>query len=67
VSLTGNDGITHYAAIDDIALAAGSIYALVDNLPGGTYQLTAATEATEASPPANPRRSRSPLLRKTTH
>ncbi|MFY9855737.1 MAG: Ig-like domain repeat protein, partial [Terracidiphilus sp.] len=41
VSLTGNDGITHYAAIDDIALAAGSIYALVDNLPGGTYQLTA--------------------------
>jgi hypothetical protein len=42
VSLTGNDGITHYAAIDDIALAAGSIYALVDNLPGGTYQLTAA-------------------------
>jgi hypothetical protein len=41
VSLTGNDGVTHYAAIDDIALAAGSIYALVDNLPGGTYQLTA--------------------------
>ena len=41
VSLTGNDGITHYAAIDDVALAAGSIYALVDNLPGGTYQLTA--------------------------
>ena len=28
VSLTGNDGITHYAAIDDIALAAGSLYAL---------------------------------------
>jgi hypothetical protein len=42
VSLTGNDGITHYATIDGINLAAGSIYALVDNLPGGTYQLTAA-------------------------
>ncbi len=41
VSLTGNDGITHYAAIDDLALAAGSFYASVDNLPGGTYQLTA--------------------------
>ena len=41
VSLTGNDGITHYAAIDDIALASGSLYASVDNLPGGTYQLTA--------------------------
>ena len=41
VSLTGNDGIPHYAAIDDIALSAGSFYASVDNLPGGTYQLTA--------------------------
>ena len=41
VSLTGNDGMTHYAAIDDLALAAGSFYASVDNLPGGTYQLTA--------------------------
>jgi hypothetical protein len=41
VSLTGNDGMTHYTAIDDLALTAGSIYASVDNLPGGTYQLTA--------------------------
>jgi hypothetical protein len=41
VSLTGNDGIPHYAAIDDLALTAGSFYASVDNLPGGTYQLTA--------------------------
>jgi hypothetical protein len=41
VSLTGNDGIPHSAAIDDIALSAGSYYAPVDNLPGGTYQLTA--------------------------
>jgi len=41
VSLTGNDGITHGAAIDDLALAGGSFYASVDNLPGGTYQLTA--------------------------
>jgi hypothetical protein len=42
VSLTGNDGITHYAGIDTLALASGSLYAQVDNLPGGTYQLTAA-------------------------
>jgi hypothetical protein len=42
VSLTGNDGITHYAAIDDPTLTAGSFNAQVDNLPGGTYQLTAA-------------------------
>ncbi|MGA2806598.1 MAG: Ig-like domain repeat protein, partial [Terracidiphilus sp.] len=41
VSLTGNDGITHYAGIDALALASGSMYAQVDNLPGGTYQLTA--------------------------
>ena len=41
VSLTGNDGITHYAGIDTLALASGSIYGQVDNLPGGTYQLTA--------------------------
>ncbi|MGD0293351.1 MAG: chitobiase/beta-hexosaminidase C-terminal domain-containing protein [Terracidiphilus sp.] len=56
VSLTGNDGIPHYAAIDDIALAAGSFYASVDNLPGGTYQLTAVyggdgTYAASKSPP----------------
>ena len=42
VALTGNDGITHSTGIDDIALAAGSFSASVDNLPGGTYQLTAA-------------------------
>ncbi len=41
VSLTGNDGIPHYASIDDLALTMGSFYASVDNLPGGTYQLTA--------------------------
>jgi hypothetical protein len=41
VSLTGNDGIPHSAAIDDIALSGGSFYASVDNMPGGTYQLTA--------------------------
>jgi subtilase family serine protease len=41
VSLTGNDGVTHYASIDTPVLIAGSFYALVDNLPGGTYQLTA--------------------------
>jgi hypothetical protein len=41
VSLTANDGISHYAAIDDPPLAAGSFYAQIDNLPGGTYQLTA--------------------------
>jgi hypothetical protein len=41
VSLTGNDGIPHYAAIDGITLASGSFYVSIDNLPGGTYQLTA--------------------------
>jgi len=41
VSLTGNDGLPHYAAIDDIAISAGSFSVPVDNLPGGTYQLTA--------------------------
>jgi subtilase family serine protease len=41
VSLTGNDGVSHYASIDAGSLSAGSFYALVDNLPGGTYQLTA--------------------------
>ena len=41
VSLVGNDGLSHYASIDSPALSAGSFYALVDNLPGGTYQLTA--------------------------
>jgi hypothetical protein len=41
ISLVGNDGITHYASIDAGTLTAGSFYALVDNLPGGTYQLTA--------------------------
>ncbi|MFZ1086034.1 MAG: Ig-like domain repeat protein, partial [Terracidiphilus sp.] len=41
VSLTGNDGVSHYASVDAGSLAAGSFYALVDNLPGGTYQLTA--------------------------
>jgi len=42
VSLTGSDGVTHYASIDAGSLTAGSFYALVDNLPGGTYQLNAA-------------------------
>jgi len=41
VSLTGNDGLAHYASIDAITLAAGSFYASIDNLPGGTYQLVA--------------------------
>jgi hypothetical protein len=41
VSLTGNDGVTHYASIDGITLSAGSFYASIDNLPGGIYQLTA--------------------------
>jgi hypothetical protein len=41
VSLTGNDGLSHYASIDLGTLTAGSFYGLVDNLPGGTYQLTA--------------------------
>ncbi len=56
VSLTGNDGLAHYAAIDDASLSAGGFYAQVDNLPGGTYQLTAiyrgdGTFAASSSPP----------------
>jgi len=41
VSLTGSDGITHYAGFDTLSLASGSMYGQIDNLPGGTYQLTA--------------------------
>ncbi|MGA9128107.1 MAG: chitobiase/beta-hexosaminidase C-terminal domain-containing protein [Terracidiphilus sp.] len=41
VSLTSNDALTHYASVDNSALFAGSYYSAVDNLPGGTYQLTA--------------------------
>ncbi|MGB7987043.1 MAG: chitobiase/beta-hexosaminidase C-terminal domain-containing protein [Terracidiphilus sp.] len=41
ISLTGNDGLSHYAGIGTESLTAGSFYAVVDNLPGGTYQLTA--------------------------
>ncbi len=41
ISFIGNDGVSHYASIDAGTLSAGSFYALVDNLPGGTYQLTA--------------------------
>jgi hypothetical protein len=41
VSLTGNDGLTHYAGFDNLPVVAGSFSAVVDNLPGGTYQLTA--------------------------
>ena len=41
ITLTGNDGLPHYASIDNLPLAGGSLYATVDNLPGGTYQLTA--------------------------
>ena len=41
LSLTGNDGVSHYASIDSFTLSNGSIKASVDNLPGGTYQLTA--------------------------
>ncbi len=41
VSLIGLDGITHYAGLDALPLTGGSFYALVDNLPGGNYQLMA--------------------------
>lgn len=41
VNLTSNDGISHYASIDDFSLSKGDIRALVDNLPGGAYQLNA--------------------------
>jgi len=42
VSLGGNDGVSHYAGIDLLALSStGKINTPIDNLPGGTYQLTA--------------------------
>lgn len=42
VALNGTDGLAHYTGIDGISLASGSFSAQLDNLPGGTYQLTAA-------------------------
>ncbi len=42
VSLTGNDGITHYTGLSAYSLNGGAVYGQLDNLPGGTYQLTAA-------------------------
>jgi len=41
VSLTGTDGMTHYAGMGEFSLSAGSLSASLDNLPGGTYQVTA--------------------------
>jgi hypothetical protein len=41
VSLTANDGLSHSTGIGDFPLTSGSLYAAVDSLPGGTYQLTA--------------------------
>jgi len=42
LSLTANDGLSHSTGIGDFPLTSGSLHAPVDNLPGGTYQLTAA-------------------------
>jgi hypothetical protein len=42
VALTGNDGITLYTGMGAYSLNGGSVYGQLDNLPGGTYQLTAA-------------------------
>jgi hypothetical protein len=42
VSLTGNDGMTHYTGLGAYSLAGGTVYGQLDNLPGGSYQLTAA-------------------------
>ena len=42
IALTGIDGLPGYGGLGDFPLTAGSVYAPVDNLPGGTYQLTAA-------------------------
>jgi hypothetical protein len=41
VSLTANDGLSHSTGVGDFPLVDGSFHAEVDNLPGGTYQLTA--------------------------
>jgi hypothetical protein len=40
VSLTSNNGLSHSTGLGDFSLTAGSFNAEVDNLPGGTYQLT---------------------------
>ena len=42
LALAGIDGLPGYGGLGDFPLTAGSVYASVDNLPGGTYQLTAA-------------------------
>lgn len=41
LSLTGDDGLTHYASIDTLSPSSGTVSTSIDNLPGGTYQLTA--------------------------
>lgn len=41
VSLTANDGLSHSTGLGDFPLNSGSLHEAVDNLPGGTYQLTA--------------------------
>jgi len=41
VSLNAISGINDYNAIGNASLVGGAVYGLVDNLPGGTYQVTA--------------------------
>jgi hypothetical protein len=41
IALTGADALPASTGIGDFALTAGSVYTTVDNLPGGTYLLTA--------------------------
>jgi hypothetical protein len=41
ISITGNDGLVHYASIGSGPLASGTVSTSVNSLPGGTYQLEA--------------------------
>ena len=41
IALTGADALPASTGVGDFTLTAGSVYAPVDNLPGGTYLLTA--------------------------
>ena len=42
IALTGNDALPGGTGIGDFPLTAGAVYAPINNLPGGTYLVTAA-------------------------
>jgi len=41
IALTAADGLPGSTGLDNLPLTAASVYAPIDNLPGGTYQITA--------------------------